>query len=434
MIRALPTQIPILAVLANLPRARAADRLPAPRVARLQARLLRQLVRHAYARVPYYRDTWDPAAVARIESAADLAGLPVLDRATVNALGPAGLLADGHTAATTRAARTSGSSGMPVTLHYSERELGYLRATYLADLLACGLRPHDRIGYFRVTGFRRHRLERLGLARNVHIDTSRSIDEQVTAFLAGRPTFLRGFPNAIATVVAELKRRGVTYRGVHSVVFAGESLAEDARAEVLDYFGATGHEVYASVEAYTIARSCPRGSLHLRSTDVVVEVEHDDGTVSVADGAGEILVTRLRADAMPLVRYRLGDRVLIVPNDCPCGVRHTPVVRQIQGRVEDRIRTRDGRFRTGDFFASLLRHVTGIRQFQFVQRSPGAVEVLLVPAAGQAEDGSGHADLAERARAALEPSLGDFAVTVRVVERIAPEPNGKIRLVKAEVR
>ncbi|MFC7548606.1 phenylacetate--CoA ligase family protein [Plantactinospora sp. GCM10030261] len=426
--RVLPTHIPLLAVLGNLPRARAADRLPAARVARIQSRLLSQLVRHAHARVPYYRDTWDPAVVAGVSSAADLTGLPVLDRATVNTLGTAGLLADGYTAATTRAARTSGSSGMPVTLHYSERELGYLRATYLSDLLACGLRPHDRIGYFRVTGFRRHRLERLGLARNVHVDTSRGLDEQVTMFLAGRPTFLRGFPNAIATLVAELKRRGITYRGVHSVVFGGESLADAARAEVLDYFGATGHEVYASVEAYTIARSCPRGSLHLRSTDVVVEVEHDDGTVSVADGAGEILVTRLRADAMPLVRYRLGDRVVIVPNDCPCGVRHTPVVREIQGRVEDQIRTRDGRLRSGDFFASLLRHVTGIRQFQFVQRSPGTVEVLLVPTA--AEDGTGRGGLADRARAALGPSLGEFEVAVRVVDRIPPEANGKIRLVK----
>ncbi len=43
-----------------------------------------------------------------------------------------------------------------------------------------------------------HRLERLGLARNVHVDTSAGPDEQVEAFLAGRPTFLCGFPNAIA--------------------------------------------------------------------------------------------------------------------------------------------------------------------------------------------------------------------------------------------
>ncbi|MFY1693729.1 phenylacetate--CoA ligase family protein [Plantactinospora sp. WMMB782] len=426
MSRALPTQIPVLSVLGNLPRARAADRLSAQRVAQVQSRLLRRLVRHAYARVPYYRDSWDPAAVAAITGPADLAGLPALDRATVNAVGPAGLLADGHTVATTRAARTSGSSGMPVTLHYSERELGYLRASYLWDLLACGLRPYDRIGYFRVSGFRRHRLERLGLARNVHVDTSRTLDEQVEMFLAGRPTFLRGFPNAIASLVGELKRCGITHHGVRAVVFGGESLADAARAEVLEYFGATGHEVYASVEAHTIARSCPHGSLHLRSTDVLVEVEHDDGTVSVADGAGEILVTRLRSDAMPLVRYRLGDRVVIAPNDCPCGVRQTPVVRAVQGRVEDRIRTRDGRFRSGDFFASLLREVTGIRQFQFVQRDPGAVQVLIVPALG--EPGP---ELARRARSALADAGADFEVSVRLVDRITPEANGKIRLVRA---
>jgi phenylacetate-CoA ligase len=423
----LPDTIPTLAVAANLPRAARRDRLPPGPIEAVQARLLRRLVRHAHARVPYYRDALDPAAVAGLTRAADLPGLPVLDRRTVNALGWRPLLAEGFTPENTRAATTSGSSGVPVTLYYSERDLGYLRATYLWDLLACGLRPFDRVGFFRVGGFRRHRLERFGVVRNVHVNTGLDLDGQVAAFLAGRPTFLWGFPHAIAALVAELRRRGVRYRGVRVVMFSGESLADAARAEVLAYFGARGHEVYASVEAYTIARSCPRGALHLRSADVVVEVEHDDGSVSVADGEGEVLVTRLHAEAMPLLRYRLGDRVLITPNDCPCRVMHTPVVRRVHGRVEDRLYTRDGRVRNGDHLVSLLRDLTGVRQYQFVQRRPGAVELVVVPAAGAP------ADLAGRVARALAPAAGEFAVSVRVAETITPGANGKIRLVRSEL-
>lgn len=430
MARRLPTTIPILAVAGNLPRARRRDRMAPGRVAAVQSRLLRQLVRHAHAHVPYYRDTLDPAAVARLATAADLAALPVLDRRVVNEVGPAGLLADGFTAANTRAAHTSGSSGVPVTLHYSERDLSYLRASYLWDLLACGLRPSDRVGFFRVGAFRRHRLERYGIVRNVHINTGLELDGQVAAFLAGRPTFLWGFPSAIAALVAELKRRRISYRGVAAVVFGGESLAAAARDEVLDYFGARGHEVYAAVETYTVARSCPRGALHLRSGDVVVEIEHEDGSVSVADEVagtereGEILVTRLHAEAMPLLRYRLGDRVRIAANDCPCGVRRTPVVREVVGRVEDQLRTRDGRLRNGDHLASLLRHVPGIRQYQIVQSRAGTVEVVIVPA------GEAPADLVDRAERALAPAAASYTASVRTAETIAPEPNGKIRLVK----
>jgi phenylacetate-coenzyme A ligase PaaK-like adenylate-forming protein len=391
------------------------------RLAAVQSRLLRRLVKHAYANVAYYRDILEPAAVARVSTAADLAGLPVLERRVLNELGPTALLADGFTAANTRVASTSGSSGMPVTLHYSERDLGYLRATFLWDLLACGLRPFERVGYFRLGRFRRHRLERLGMVRNVHINTGLGLDEQVAAFLAGRPSFVWGFPGPIAALVTELRRRGIVHRGVTAVMFAGEPLTPAAREEVLDYFGARGHELYAAVETYTIARSCRLGALHLRSGDVVVEVEHDDGSVSVADGEGEILVTRLHAEAMPLLRYRLGDRVRITPNDCRCGVWHTPIVREIAGRVEDQLRTRDGR---GHHLADMIRHLPGIRQYQVVQPRAGALEVRVVPAE------RAPADLVSRIERELAPLAGSFAVTVRLTDRIAPEPNGKIKLVK----
>ncbi|NUS05035.1 MAG: phenylacetate--CoA ligase family protein [Nonomuraea sp.] len=423
--KGLPAAIPVLPVLRNLYLARSRERLDPVRLRAVQDRLLAGLVRHAHAHVPHYRRTLPSGAVTALSGVAGLAGLPILDRTTLRDLPAHDLLAEGFTPDNTREAPTSGSSGVPVRLFYSERDLGYLRATYLQDLLASGLRPWDRIGYFRVGGFRRHRLQRLGLARTVHVNTSLGLDEQVEAFLAGRPTFLWGFPGSIATLVDELRRRKVVYRGVHTVVFAGETLTREARDHVLGYFGARGHEVYASVEAYTIARTCPAGSLHLRSADVAVEVLHDDGGVSVADGEGEILVTRLHAEAMPLIRYRLGDRVLIEPDDCRCRVLRTPIVRRIQGRAEDLIVAADGRSVHADFLTNpRVLPTAGVRRLQILQHRPGAVEILLVPAP------SAPADLAGTVRAAVAAVARGFEVTARTVEAITPEPNGKVRLVK----
>jgi phenylacetate-CoA ligase len=281
--RTLPDTISLLPVLANVVLARARDGAPAQRVARVQARLLRELVRRAYAAVPHYRDHLDPDVVHSLASAADLRHLPVLGRDDVHAMSPRDLLADGFTPANTRAASTSGSTGRPVTLYYRARPATFA-LTFLGICSRADWRPLDRIGYFRVGGFRRHRLERLGLARNIHVNTSLGIDEQVEIFLAGRPSVLIGFPSAMIALVTELRRRGIRPQWVRTVIFGGESLTAAARAEVLDYLSATAHEVYACVETYTIARTCPRGALHLRSADAVVEVAHDDGTVSVADG------------------------------------------------------------------------------------------------------------------------------------------------------
>lgn len=422
MAKRLPVTIPVLPVLRNLVVARRRERLAPDRMREVQARLLRRLVRRAYANVPYYREALDPAAVEAVSTPDDLAALPILDRATLTARPAADFLAEGS--GPTRKAVTSGSTGSPAELHYSERDLGYLRATFLHDLLASGMRPWDRVGYVRLGKFRRHPLERFGLARNVHINTGAPVDDQVAAFLRGRPTILFGFPNVILSIVEELERRGIEYRAVHTVVFAGERITPEARDHVTRYFGAKAQEMYAAVEAYTIARSCPRGALHLRSADVVVEVRHDDGSVSVADGEGEILVTRLHAEAMPLIRYRLGDRVSIGPNDCPCGVFHTPIVREVQGRVTDRLAAADGRWIHALSLVALTEWLPGVRRIQLQQCDPGKAEMLVEPAPDAPRD------LAERIGGILREKVGELTVSVRLVDAIPPDPTGKLRVVK----
>ncbi|MFF4416764.1 phenylacetate--CoA ligase family protein [Streptosporangium sp. NPDC001559] len=420
----LRSTISLAPVAYNLAMIRRQERLPHAEQLRIQSRLLRELVRHAYADVPHYRRTLTAAQVEGVRTAHDLAGLPTLDRITLHDAPARDMLAAGFTTENTRAATTSGSSGIPITIRNSERDLGYLRATYLQDMLANGLRPTDRIAYFRVMSFLRHPLERFGILRNHHIRTDRPLDEQVEAFLAARPTFLIGFPNVIASIVDELKRRGVTHEGVRTVLFGGERLTPTARAHVLDYFGASHREVYASVEVFTIARTCPAGSMHLRTSDLVVEVEHDDGTVSVEDGVGEILVTRLRSEAMPLIRYRLGDRVRISPNDCPCGVATTPIVREVVGRSQDRIVAADGRRYYGDFISTVIQDFSQVVRLQILQPRPGAVEVLVILSEDAPDEATADIEREVRRRA---PGLD---VTVRRTHRITPEANGKIKLVK----
>lgn len=414
-------------VLRNLVRTHRLDRADPGRLKDEQRRLLVRLVRHAHANVPRYQKLIEPGTAAAFRGPEDLASLPVLDRTELHESPPEELLAAGFTTGNTKAGTTSGSSGIPITMRNSERDLDYLRASYLYDMLASGLRPWDRMAYFRVNPFLRHPLERLGLLRTFHIDTSGTLDEQVEAFLAARPTFLVGFPNVIASVVEELERRGVRYREVHHVLFGGERLTPTARTRVLGHLGARFHEVYASVEVFTVARTCRRGALHLRSADVVVELEQEDGSAVLADGSreveGEILVTRLHSEAMPLIRYRLGDRVTVGPDTCGCG-RRTPVVTRVQGRSQDRFRGRDGREFYADFLTYKVQDFPEVARMQLVQERPSQVTVSVVLAPGA------DASVTERIAAAVRAAVPDFEVAVDRVEAIAPESNGKIRIVK----
>ncbi|MFD0556017.1 phenylacetate-CoA ligase [Stackebrandtia endophytica] len=425
MPKLLRSSIALAPVARNVVIAHSRDRLKAEAVKELQSRKLRELVGHAHRNVPYFRNTLSEKLVASVQTAADLQRLPILDRKTVHDLPENELLADGFTPENTRAATTSGSSGIPVTFRNSERDLGYLRATYLQDMLACGLKLFDRIGYFRTASFLRHPLERFGVMRNLHIDTSLPLDQQVEAFLTARPTFLFGFPNVIGTIVEELQRRGIEYDQVHTVVLGGERLTPSARANILSYFGARAHEIYASVEMFTAARTCPSGALHLKSGNVVVEVEHDDGTVSVEDGEGEVVVTRLNSEAMPLLRYRVGDRVRIRPNDCDCKVAHTPIVEEITGRSQERLTGPDGRQIHGDFLTKVIERNPEVHRMQLVQHRPGQVTVSVVLDPNTPE-------VVARIHSGLMAAISGFTFEVVAVDEITPEANGKIKTVKVE--
>lgn len=396
--------------------------MPLERAHRERDRLLRDLVEHARTRVPYYRHQVPRGLV--VDTAHDLRAWPILDREALVTLGPEALAADGFGPANTRVAGSSGSSGAAVQLLYSEADLGYLRASYLWDMLACGMRVTDKIGYARIAAFRRHPLERFGIARNVHIGSGWSMDDQIDAFMTHRPQFLYGYPTSLLTLTEELRERRLDGDFVRVVLWAGENLREEVKRETLAFFGATGHEVYSSTETYTIGRTCRRGAMHLRVTDVVAEVEADDGTVTLEGGEGSLIVTRLHSQAMPLLRYRIGDRVTIVPNDCACGDMHTPVIQAVHGRVSDRVTTATGRLRAGDLLLALTKDVAGVRRAQFRQDTPGKVEMQVVVADGVDED-----SVVRALRESLAPTEPELAFTVTPVDRIQTGSNGKAPLV-----
>jgi phenylacetate-coenzyme A ligase PaaK-like adenylate-forming protein len=395
----------------------------AARLEQWQAKRLVALVQHAYLHVPYYRETWRADDVASVRNASGLARLPVLEPATLRDLSADRLLTEGVDPAACFPTRTSGSTGTPRTVYCSVADLHVIRGRYVWDMMMVGFRPWDRLAYLRFAAMRHHRFERLGLLPSFHVDSTKPLPEQAAEFVAARPTSLVAFPHVTLSVVEELERQGVRYRGIRLVLFGGERTSPAVRRYILGQLGARGCEMYAATEANVIARSCRRGALHLRTSDVVVEVEHDDGAVSVADGTGAIIVTPLQAKAMPLVRYRLGDRVEIGPDDCGCGRSRRPILHSVLGRVDDRVLDRSGREVNAQQVVTAVEGVAGIRRLQLHQYAPGRIDIHAVIAA------EAPADVAEQIERAARRVAGQFDVTVRIVDDVDREPSGKIRLV-----
>lgn len=390
-----------------------------------QCKLLPEVVRNAYAHVPYYRQLYQDLGESVIQSIRrpeDLVHLPIVTRSHLKEFPLQERMDERFREKDIKLSYTSGSSGIPLQICNSKRDLSYMRMVFINDLIQAGVRPWDRIVYLRVADLKIHFLTRFGIMPFYKIPTNQPIDWQVDRFLEYEPTFLTGFFNTSYLLVKALKERGIKYTKLKGLLLGGERVKESTKREIEDYFDAPVTEIYSTTDTFTVARECPRGNKHLHAGDLIVEVLKDDGTITYDDGEGEILVTRLVSEAMPLIRYELGDRVLIKPNDCPCGIYHTPILKEVYGRTNDFIVDEKGKIISSAILVCIADNFQEIKQIQFFQKSPKEVEILYV-AEGE--------DIQELVYNKFSSELPQFNFQVRPVDSLVTLSNGKIKMVNS---
>lgn len=121
-------------------------------------------------------------------------------------------------------------------------------------------------------------------------------------------------------------------------VSAGAEPSSDAvRTRFAERFGIWPRDNYGLGEFYGpgVAGECEAGGvLHVLSDSFIAEViDPDTGEPTPEGEMGELVLTSLHKEAVPLFRYRTGDRVLVLPDNCPCGLAHKQIGR-IPGRID----------------------------------------------------------------------------------------------------
>lgn len=117
-----------------------------------------------------------------------------------------------------------------------------------------------------------------------------------------------------------------------------EPHTDHTRKRVEDALGVKAYNSYGLSEMYGpgVAFECPeQNGMHIWEDSFLVELIHPDTLEPVADGEeGELVLTTLTRQAMPLIRYRTRDLTTILPGPCPCGRTHKRIAR-IKGRTDD---------------------------------------------------------------------------------------------------
>jgi phenylacetate-CoA ligase len=193
------------------------------------------------------------------------------------------------------------------------------------------------------------------------------------------------------------------------------------RSSIERFFQCKVFDHYGQSEAVCMAMQCSYGSVHILPATGIVEILREDGAPCMPGEVGEVVATGLLNDAMPLIRYRLGDYAAWAERQsCPCGNDH-PIIARLEGRVDDYLVTTDGR-KIGRLSTAMKRSPT-IHSAQIVQEKPGHAFLLVRPGEGYQ---SHHAlavrdDILER--------IGAFDIDIIAVKEIPKTPQGKTSLV-----
>jgi phenylacetate-CoA ligase len=278
----------------------------------------------AAGRSPFYRRRRDGVPADR----AELLRSGLTTKADLRDAYPFGLLAvDRCDLATYH--ESSGSSGAPTASYYTGEDWLDLVDRYARKHV--GIRPGDtflvRTPYaLMITGHLAHAAARSRGATVVPAD-NRSLATpyaKVVRLLHDLDVSLTwSLPTdtllwAAAAGLAGL-RPARDFPALRALFVGGEPLSPARRARIAELWGAPVVEEYGATETGSLAGECPYGRLHLWADRALFEV-HDPRTGrTTPTGRGQLVVTPLYREAMPLLRYAIEDDVEITHPDCPCG-------------------------------------------------------------------------------------------------------------------
>lgn len=400
---------------------------------------LRELVRHAYECVPFYRKLYDehgvdPRAIRGVE---DIERLPIVNKRMLQALPIEQRLARATNQRRLILRKTSGSSGEPFVVARTwmeERSLGLLRWRAMFNM---GYRPANRHAGVLMTHAKQRadvqlplRLMRWsGLLRLTHIDCLQDPAVILEALQAADPQVITGFPGVLARVAVLVKERNLTSIRPRLVTTGGETITPLMRHQIEEGFAAPLRDTYGCHEFNLLAWQCRDGAMHTCDDGSIVEVLRPDGTMAYVGGRGELVGTNLHSFAMPFIRYQMADIVTRGDGRCPCGSPFGTIA-SIQGRMIDYFQLPGGRIlHPWELRTARLVDPTAVREYQLLQETESRILLRIVPQRLLSE-----AELREL-REPVERILGPLvSFELRVVDRIPLEVTGKFRVARSLVR
>lgn len=391
-----------------------------------QEKKLRDFMRRLYDNSPYYRAKMDKAGIRPedINTLADLARVPFTDKGELREGYPLGLMAVPEEEVV-RIHSSSGTTGKPIIVPYTRNDVAMWAEMMARCLAMAGVTPRDRVqvtpGYGLWTagiGFQAG-VEHLGAMTiptgpgNTDKQLEMMVDLGTTAFIA---------TSSYALLLAEeINRRGLRDQiKLRIGIIGSERWSDKMRGRIEEALGIESFDIYGLTEIYGpgIAIDCPEHTgIHFWSDHLLFEIIDPATGNQLSPGEeGELVITTLTKEGMPLLRYRTHDVTRLRLEQCPCGSPY-PMIDRVLGRTDDMIKVKAVNVYPGQIDHVLKLTPGACSEYQILLTRYEGKDNILIKV--ETEPGADAANVAAECRKNIKSRIG-------IIADVEAVPNGAL--------
>jgi phenylacetate-CoA ligase len=366
--------------------ASAMDFLPLPQLHQVQLQRLQATVQRAYDKVALFRQRMEERDLTpgHVKSLADLVQLPFTEKSDLRDTYPFGLFAS-PMAEIVRLHASSGTTGKPIVVAYTQEDLDDWTLAMMRSFAACGLHRGDVVqnayGYGLFTGGLGAHYGAEALGATVIPISGGNTDRQIMVLKDFQVTAICCTPSYFIHLIERAGELGVHLKDLplHTGVFGAEPWTEAMRQRIQAESGIKAYDIYGLSEIIGpgVAMECRhQAGPHIFEDMFYPEIMDLKTGQPCPDGQeGELVLTTLCKRAMPMIRYRTHDITSLTAEQCACG-RSLRRILRISRRSDDMLIIRGINLYPSQIEAALLAVEGTLPHYQIiVDRQKGLDQV-----------------------------------------------------------
>lgn len=311
------------------------DCMPIDELKQLQLSLINQQLARANKTVAY-----QGKLPPNITSLSDLQKLPFTTKDDLRQNYPYGFLAvpQGKIA---RFNATSGTTGIPTLAYFTQTDIDYLTERGVRHLMMAGITPKNRvqsmIGNGLFVGGWYHNNAAFKLGVTVLPTQTGNTKKQIDFLKQLKADFLFATSGYLQYLFNQMSSEDIQQIHLKKALVGAEPLSKSFARNALTNYGVEVYESYGMTETGgPLSHECHlHNGLHVAEDHIYIEIINPENGEVLPEGEyGELVITPLQQEAMPLIRYRTRDITRIIPEKCPCGRTHRRI-ESITHRIDD---------------------------------------------------------------------------------------------------